>query len=369
MTDTPFTYPSKFTRRNFLIIVTGSTVAILTGCRPESDSPPPTLYQPGSLSPITNSPSQQSALAADPRYSYITHDQILITDNRYFYVQSYNNDIPPTQSQALNEWKLRVDGLVENPLELTYEQIRQFPEVEVMRTLECIGNPVGGSLIGNATWGGFWFEEILNRVQVKSTATRARFHAWDGYETAVDLEWITQPNVLMAYKMNGQLLPREHGYPLRIFMPGLYGQKMPKWIDRIEFIDYDFQGVWEQGGWSDVAAVQTNSIIQSPPNQTEIRGQIVIQGVSFAGKRRITQVEIRVNGGAWLSATLTQNDSPLVWTQWVVQWTPSGDGTYEIEVRATDETGFTQRSDADGALGNAKPAGTNAIHRIVVGVI
>ncbi len=355
------------TRRHFLLLVSGSTVSVLAGCRPESDKPVPTVFQSDSDTIALLSDSQSGQIEGhDPLYSRVTHNNILVTDNNVFYVQNYG-DVPElSYEEALTTWQFQIDGLVENPATFTYDDIRQLPEVESMRTLECIGNPVGGTLIGNAVWSGFLLKDILDQVKIRSNAIRAQFYCSDGYRTAVDLQWITQSDVLMVTKMNGQLLPHEHGFPLRILMPGLYGQKMPKWIERIEFIDFDYQGYWEKKGWSDTARVQTNSIIQSPPQQSEIHGEIVIQGVSFAGTRDITKVEIRIDGDEWLPATLVKGDTSLVWTQWYLRWIPPHSGTFEIEVRATDETRFVQRSKADGALDGAKPRGTNAIHRIVI---
>lgn len=356
-------------RRDFLLVATGSTAATLAGCRPSDSPPPPTVYKSGAVvnTPVT---IQGQPVEADPRYAHLTHDAPIITDNHIFYVQSYpQSGDTPSYDDVLENWRLTMDGWVENPLDLSYEAIRQLPEVETTRTLECIGNPVGGSLVGNAVWGGCWLSDLLAQAQVRPEAKQAKFYASDGYSTSVDMEWITQAGVLLAYKMNGQLLPREHGYPLRIFMPGLYGQKMPKWIERIEFIDYEYKGYWESRGWSDRGEVQTNAIIQTPPHQTRIQGQIYIQGIAFAGQRVITQVEVRVDGGEWMPAALVQGESPLVWTQWYVAWHPATTGTYEIEVRSTDETGFTQKTSANGAFGSAKPQGTNAIHRIVIQVV
>lgn len=355
-------------RRDFLFIATGSTAATLAGCRPSDSQPAPTVYK-GRVG-VTPVNIQGQPVDADPRYAQLTHAQPLITDTHVFYVQSYpqSGDTPSHQA-VLENWRLSIDGLVENPLELSYEAIRQFSEVETIRTLECIGNPVGGGLIGNGVWGGCWLSDLLAQAQVKSTAKQAKFYASDGYSTSVDMQWISQPGVLLAYKLNGQLLPREHGYPLRILIPGLYGQKMPKWIERIEFIDYEYKGYWESRGWSDTGAVQTNAVIQTPPHQTSIQGRIYIQGIAFAGSRTITQVEVRVDGGAWMPTTLVHGDSSLVWTQWHIEWHPPTTGTYEIEVRATDDSGFTQQTVASGAFGNAKPQGTNAIHRIVVRVV
>jgi DMSO/TMAO reductase YedYZ molybdopterin-dependent catalytic subunit len=355
------------TRRQFLLVVSGGAVAVLAGCRPDSETPVPTVYDVDNDASNLASDSQSGLPEGlDPHFGRITHRDIHVTNNNIFYVQNHDGVPSLSYEDAVRDWELTVDGLVDNSTSFTYEAIRALPEIESMRTLECIGNPVGGSLIGNAVWSGFLFQEILDRVNVRASALRARFYAADGYYTAVDMRWITQPDVLMATKMNGQLLPREHGFPLRIFMPGLYGQKMPKWITRIEFIDFQFEGYWEQKGWSDTARVQTNSIIQTPPQQSEIQGQVAIQGVSYAGTRRITKVEVRIDGDQWLPATLVEGESPLVWTQWYLRWTPPRSGTYEIEVRATDDTNFTQQSESDGALDGAKPRGTNAIHRIVV---
>lgn len=361
--------PSLITRRKFLLVVTTTTAGILAGCRPSDDEgPPPTIYKEGQAIPTMDAATGEIVMA-DPRYGMVIYDEIQVVSNQDFYVQTFPSADVPTYEDVNTEWSLVVDGLVDNPKTFTYEELRDLPEHTEMRTLQCIGNPVGGRLVGNAVWSGVLMQHILDEVGIQDGATRARFYAADGYHTAVDVEWIAQEGVLLAYKMNDQLLPRSHGYPLRIFMPGLYGQKMPKWIERIEFIDYDYQGFWETRDWSDVADIQTNSIVRTPPTQSNIAGQIAIQGIANAGKRKITKVEIRVEGGEWLEAELLQQDSPLVWTQWYLLWSPPGAGTFEIEVRATDETGFTQTNPAEGQFGRAKPDGTDAIHQILVEVV
>jgi hypothetical protein len=240
--------------------------------------------------------------------------------------------------------------------------------VESLRTLECIGNPVGGTLIGNVRWGGCEAAALWREVGILPQATRAKFEAEDDYQTSVELKWITQPGVLMVYEMNGEPLPREHGFPLRILMPGLYGQKMPKWIRDIEFIDYDHQGYWESRGWSDVASVQTNSIVRQPGDLDRLSaGSTPVFGVAFAGLRRITDVEVRIDDGDWTHARLLQDDSSLVWTQWSFDWA-AAEGRHEIAVRATDETGFVQTTEGESILSSAYPDGTDNIHAVVVTV-
>jgi hypothetical protein len=175
----------------------------------------------------------------------------------------------------------------------------------------------------------------------------------------------------MAYEMNGMPLPAEHGHPLRIFMPGLYGQKMPKWITRIEFIDdANDLGVWEQQGWSDVASVKTNSQILLPKHISRLpMAETEIFGLAYAGKRKITRVEVGVEQDShlsWSEAEVVRGDSDEVWVQFYAVWTPPAASAYTLLVRATDETGFSQSERARGVLAGAFPAGTDAIHDIVV---
>src|SRR6185436_13940306 len=171
-------------------------------------------------------------------------------------------------------------------------------------TLECIGNPVGGSLIGNTTWTGTQLRPLLDEAGIQSDAVRAKFEAADRYMTSIDLDWLLQDDTLLVYAMDGQPLTHEHGYPLRIMMPGLYGQKMPKWLFGMEFIDYKFQGYYEHYGWSDKCEVKTNSQIVLPENIATITGTFALQGWAYAGKRKITMVEISVDGGLWQQCDL-----------------------------------------------------------------
>ncbi|UCC64229.1 MAG: molybdopterin-dependent oxidoreductase, partial [Anaerolineae bacterium] len=210
-------------------------------------------------------------------------------------------------------------------------------------------------------------DELLKQVGIQADAIRAQFAAADGYWTSVDLEWITQPGVLMAYEMNGEPLPPFHGFPLRILMPGLYGQKMPKWITRIRFTDEVVQGYWEGRGWSDVASVQTNSQIWQPRDLDAVAGEVVVYGIAYAAPREIVKVELGIDDEEWIEAELLKGPAPLVWTQWSAVWQASP-GDYRLSVRATDSEGFTQATGGPGVLARVYPDGTNAIHDIVVSV-
>ncbi|HLE23425.1 MAG TPA: molybdopterin-dependent oxidoreductase [Anaerolineales bacterium] len=339
------------TRRTFLRVAGAAGAAMLTGCKVvENETAAP-------VGPLSTTAATTDVLVSAPT-------EILITPTGSLYTQSYSR-VPTVAAEA---WRLRVHGLVSQERTLGMADIRAFPKVESIRTLECIGNPVGGNLIGNVRWGGCEAEALWREVGILAQATRAKFEAEDDYQTSVDLKWITQPGVLLVYEINGESLPRGHGFPLRILMPGLYGQKMPKWIRDIEFIDSDHQGYWESRGWSDIASVQTNSIVRQPGGLERLSpGSVAVFGVAFAGLRRITDVEVRIDEGEWAHADLLQDDSSLVWTQWSFDWAAS-DGRHKVAVRATDDTGFVQTTESQSILSSAFPAGTDNIHAVVVTV-
>jgi DMSO/TMAO reductase YedYZ molybdopterin-dependent catalytic subunit len=338
------------TRRTFLKVAGAAGLALATGCKASS---PPAGSGGAGL-------SATAEIAADQAPS-----QLIITPTGSLYVQSYGR-VPSVDPAA---WILRVHGLVDQEASLTLDDVRAFPKVETTRTLECIGNPVGGPLIGNVVWAGMEASALWDQVGIRPEATRARFSAEDDYTTSVELKWITQPGVLLVYEINGEALPPEHGFPLRILMPGLYGQKMPKWIREIEFIDGPHQGYWESRGWSDVASVQTNSIIRQPESLERVpAGTAPVFGVAFAGLRQITRVEVRIDDGEWSDAELLQDPSPLVWTQWSLDWQARA-GSHRIAVRATDDQGFVQSTESDSILSSSFPAGTDHIHSLVVTVV
>ena len=341
-----------YSRRDFMRAAAGSAIVLLVGCRTAGDETSP-LLTPAVETPLTTTPR--------PR-------EVEITPIESFYRQ----DVYGITEVDVANWELAVDGLVERPVTLNYEQVKARPRAELMRTLECIGNPGGGNQIGNANWAGFWLEDLLAEVGVRPEAVRARFEAADGYVTSVAREFVNRPGVLMAYEMNGEPLNAAHGFPLRIFMPGLYGQKMPKWITRIEFIDDDtHRGYWERKGWSETAVVKTNSQIMVPRAGVQVPpASIELFGVAYAGERQITAVEVGVQSGrhlTWYPADLLTGPSAEVWTQFYFHWQPAEPGSYTLMVRATDEDGFTQSELAGGILEGSFPNGSDKIHHFIVG--
>ncbi len=161
--------------------------------------------------------------------------------------------IGPVPQIDADDWALSIEGLVENPATLDYDSLKTMDHESVYATLETISNPIGGQMIGNAVWGGVPFRQILELAEPKQAVIDVVFYCRDGYSTSITIQEAGQPGVLLAYQMNGRTLPDNHGFPVRMVIPSKYGMKWAMWIDRIEFVDYDYKGFWESRGWSDYA--------------------------------------------------------------------------------------------------------------------
>ncbi|MGH7780032.1 MAG: molybdopterin-dependent oxidoreductase, partial [Candidatus Binataceae bacterium] len=155
------------------------------------------------------------------------------TPNAKFYITSYGS----TPTIGSDAWRLSIKGLVANPFEISYAQIKSLPQIDETLTLECIGNPPDGSLISNARWQGVRLQPLLSRARVSRRAVWVSMRAADGYYTGLPVEELLRAENFMPWKMNGVPLPPDHGFPVRIFIPGKYGMKQPKWITQIEVLD------------------------------------------------------------------------------------------------------------------------------------
>ena len=167
-------------------------------------------------------------------------NQRQVTENDEFFTLS----IGPIPEIDINTWELKIDGLVENPIDLSYENLTSMPETEAVATIKCVEGPAG-----TAEWKGVKLSYILDLVEVQSGAKEVIFFAEDGYSSSLTLEDATSDDVILAYEMNGETLPKEHGFPVRLVVPGKYGYKWVKWINHIEVIDYDHKGFWESRGY------------------------------------------------------------------------------------------------------------------------
>ncbi len=303
-----------------------------------------------------------------PNYGAIQPVQFLspeVTSNDQFYIVSKNLFTDPTVNAS--SWRLTVDGQVDNPFTLTYQDLLAQPMKQQYETLMCISNQVGGQLISNALWEGVPLMDLLQRAGVKAGATKVVFHAADDYTDSIHLTKALEPTTLLAVRMNGATLPQEHGFPVRMLVPGIYGMKHCKWVTRIEVVNYDFQGYWQQRAWSDPAPVRMTARIDTPLTGSTVAANRItyIAGVAFSGNKGISEVDVSTDlGQTWQRATLKQPLSDLTWVLWELVWQPPKAGTYTVIARAIDLEGNVQNPNEEPPL----PNGSSGYHNITVNV-
>ncbi len=265
-----------------------------------------------------------------------------VTPNSLFYVVS-KNEVDPTVDA--NEWRLELTGLVDNPMSLTYDDLKSALPVEEYVTLECIGNVVGGDLIGNARWKGVRLSALLEEARLVPDVVDVTFEAADGFTNAVSRGRAMSGDVLVVYEMNGQPLPPEHGFPARIVVPGFYGYKSVKWLTKIEPVDHDFMGYWEVRGRTDNPIIKTMSKIVAPAHgSSHPPGPLAVSGVAFSGDRGIATVELSTDGERTWSPVdrLSEPLSPFTWVNWDATVEPTARGPLVLSVRAVDGQGVVQ---------------------------
>lgn len=301
-----------------------------------------------------------AATAPLPEFDAIEGLSAWVTPNEAFYKVSKNLFDPDLRRSA---WALRVYGHVERPFALSLDELRALARpVRQATTLSCISNPVGGDLIGNAYWTGIPLRALLQRAGLRPGVVDIRFEAADGYTDSLPLEKAMEPDTLVAWEMNGEPLPWDHGYPARLIVPGIYGMKNVKWLTAIEAVTHDYKGYWERRGWSDEAVVRTLSRFDVPRSGRRLAGgPVTVAGIAFAGDRGIRAVQVSFDGGrTWRGAEVEPAPSRLSWVRWRVTWAASSPGRYTLVVRAIDGTGAVQ----DGTERPALPDGATGYHRI-----
>ncbi len=303
-----------------------------------------------------------------PNYGEIRPVQFLspeITSNDQFYLVSKNLTADPTVDG--NSWRLTVDGQVDNPFTLTYQELLGQPMKQQYESLMCISNEVGGQYMSNALWEGIPLMDLLQRAGVKAGATKIVFHAYDDYTDSIHLTKALEPTTLLAVRMNSTTLPQEHGFPARMLVPGIYGMKHCKWVTRIEVVNYDFQGYWQQRGWSDPAPVRLTARIDTPLDGSTVTANrtTYIAGVAFSGNKGISEVDVSTDSAqSWQRATLKQPLSGLTWVLWELAWQPPQAGTYIVTARAIDLEGNVQDPTEEPPL----PNGSSGYHSITLNV-
>jgi DMSO/TMAO reductase YedYZ molybdopterin-dependent catalytic subunit len=316
------------------------------------------------LQPLTASPPLPTPTATATmrdRVAPAPGTRLELTPNEDFYRIDINTRPVVVDGQS---WVLEVEGLFDNPRPLTLEDLMAYPPVTQAVTMSCISNPVGGDLIGTSNWTGARLRDVLKDLGLRPEAKELFVEGADGFYESVAMEDVMDPRTLLVYGMNGETLPVEHGFPLRIYIPNRYGMKQPKWITRIEAIDKEGKGYWVDRGWSAEARPQIVSVIDTVAVDQAVAGAVPVGGVAWAGDRGIQKVELQVDGGDWVEATLrTPPLSPLTWVQWRYDW-PLEAGRHTFRVRATDGSGALQIEKVQGA----RPDGATGYHEMSVDV-
>jgi len=309
----------------------------------------------GEVSPAST-PSQ-----GDAAFSRIAGLSPEITSNDRFYVVNEELVYPDIDPDT---WSLEIRGLVDRPFRLSYRELTRMPAVEQFQTLECISNKVGGHLISNAKWTGIPMSDLLNRAGVQRGAVEVVSSSVDGFADSIPLATAMRRTTLVAVGMNDHVLPREHGYPARLLVPGYYGMKMPKWLGAIEVVDTPFEGFWEQRGWIKEAVVKTMSRVDTPHTGQDVPAMVTVAGVAFAGDRGISRVEVSTDGGhRWSPALLEPPLSPFTWRRWRFRFAaPNGARDVQVLVRAVDGTGAVQT----GKVAPPEYSGSSGYHEVSI---
>ncbi|MCH8311567.1 MAG: molybdopterin-dependent oxidoreductase [Nitrospinae bacterium] len=298
-----------------------------------------------------------------PRVFKTRRHPLPITPVEEFYIEDYSGP-PKSLRQGADHWRLTIKGKVDHPLTLDYRQILARPSVKRIITMNCIGNPVGGRAIGTAAWQGISLKDLLDTADPHFFSNTLILRAEDGYYESIPLRKARHPGAMLAYKMNGKPLTLNHGFPLRLLIPGLYGIKQMKWIVEIEVADHRPKGYWHKKGWSKQAKVKIISRIDLPENnETLFTRKTVIRGIAFAGDRGIQYVQVSIDGEkTWSLAQLEKPLSSYSWVFWKFPCIFHRPGRTRIAVRAADQYSGLQQDD----LRDPFPSGTSGIHRIEV---
>ncbi len=346
--------PGTAARRRFLLYAAGTSFAALAA------GVAGRLLNTGGSSPSSIGPLPTPATGAGPP----PVDADFVADGTSTWLTSpgdfYRIDTALSVPRiSTSDWALRVHGMVDREVTLSFDQLRGMRLVEAPVTLTCVSNEVGGSLISNGRWIGVPVRDVLALAGVRAGAEQIASTSSDGWTCNTPLGPLTDGrNALLAFGLDGAPLPVEHGFPVRMVVPGLYGYVSAcKWITDIELTTYDaFTSYWEQRGWGKFGPIKTESRIDVPRVGASVpAGRTVAAGVAWSQHKGIGTVEVAVDDGPWQRAELAAEPTVDSWRMWRLPLTLPP-GTHTLAVRATDRTGYTQTSEQvpsipDGATG------------------
>ena len=247
------------------------------------------------------------------------------------------------------EWSLRIHGMVEQEVEIDFADLMSRDLVEKYLTLSCVSNPVGGDLVGNALWLGLPTAELLAEARPTAEADMVLSTSVDGWTAGTPVEALTDDRQsLLAVGMNGEPLPAQHGFPVRLVVPGLYGYvSATKWVVDLELTRFDLaQGYWTPRGWTALGPVKVQSRIDRPRGGTIDAGSgpYTVAGLAWAMDEGVAAVEVRADGGEWREAELAEAGTASTWRQWRYEW-DAQPGLHLLECRAISQTGERQLED------------------------
>jgi DMSO/TMAO reductase YedYZ molybdopterin-dependent catalytic subunit len=351
-------------RRNFLVRLGGATAAL-------------TLVGTGISALSSRGRAAEQAAAAEPLRAWSADNRLPNADSSVQVVSGTRPELTPldqhyridinTQPRYIDadSWRLVVNGLVNNPVELTLAQLRtDYPAFDQFVTIACISNYIAGDLIGTQRWTGFSLKHLIEQVGPMPEAVAIHITAADGFDEYISVaEALRDERVMLCYAWDGLPLEAEHGFPLRIYLPNRYGMKQPKWITGLEFVRSEEEGYWVRRGWDALALVNSTAVIDTVAVEAafERDGQQVVPlgGIAYAGAQGISAVEVQVDDGPWQAAELRQPISDLTWTLWRYEW-PFTAGEHTFTVRCVDGKGRPQVvTPAD-----VRPSGATGLHRV-----
>lgn len=307
--------------------------------------------EPGSASPFPNANDPVTPVpGARPEYTPIK-------DHYKVFLQT-----EPTYIDGAS-WVLPITGMVDNPLMLTIDDFRdRWESVDQYVTLRCISGRIGTGLISTTQWTGVSAQDVIGDLGVQDGAQYLHITCGDGFYETVDLDLIrSDRRIMFCYAWDGNTLPQDHGFPLRIWIPDVYGMKQPKWITGIEVTDEYKEGYWVERNWDEEARVKTVSVIDTVAVDHIIEDgderRVPIGGMAYSGARGISRVQVRVDGGEWRDAQLRSPLSETTWVLWRYEW-PFSEGDHLFEVRCADGEGTPQIEETT----DNRPDGATGIH-------